>query len=61
MGNAKKEENLSKSNFGHTENEWGIKKEENPCECPICKNNREKRKMNLNTKRIVVYKLNDEW
>ena len=24
MADTKKEENLSKSNFGHTENEWGI-------------------------------------
>ena len=45
MVEAKKEENLSESNFGHTKDEWGTSK---------------KRKKNSDTQPIVAYKLNDE-
>ncbi|MBC8482214.1 MAG: hypothetical protein H8D50_00495 [Thaumarchaeota archaeon] len=60
MSNKKKKENLPKSNFGHTEDEWGIKKEKKHCECGICKNTMKKRKVNLNTQRIATYKLKDD-
>jgi len=57
MADTKKEENLSKSNFGHTENEWGTN-EKIYCECPACKDTRKKRKKNSDPHRIVAYKLN---
>jgi len=58
------EENLYESNFGHTEDEWGsvrkfTGKEKKYCECLACKDTMEKRKKNLDTNRIVAYKLND--
>ena len=46
MVEAKKEENLSESNFGHTKDEWGTSKK--------------KRKKNSDIQAIVAYKLNDE-
>ena len=57
------EENLYESNFGHTEDEWGsvrkfTGKEKKYCECLACKDTLEKRKKNLDTHRIVAYKLN---
>ena len=57
MADTKKEENLSKSNFGHTKNEWGTS-EKIYCECPACKDTRKKRKKNSDPHRIVAYKLN---
>ena len=60
MVNTKKEENLSKSNFGHTGNEWGTK-EKVYCECPTCKDTMKKRKKNPDPHSIVAYKLNDSF
>ena len=57
MADTKKEENLSKSNFGHTENEWGTN-EKIYCECPTCKDTTKKGKKNSDPHRIVAYKLN---
>ena len=52
----KKKENLSESNFGHTEDEWGTEKKDSECiSCDI-----KERKKNLDNKRIVAYKLNNE-
>jgi|TARA_Y100001949_G_scaffold91581_1_gene77487 hypothetical protein len=56
MANTKKE-NLSESNFGHTENEWGTK-EKVYCECPTRKDTMKKRKKNLDPHIVVAYKLN---
>ena len=52
----KKEKNLSESNFGHTEDEWGTEKKDS--EYPSC--DIKERKKNLDNKRIVAYKLNNE-
>jgi hypothetical protein len=65
MSNEKKKEKISKPNFGHTEDEWGTArkfsgKEKKYCECLACKDTIEKRKKNLDSKRIVAYKLNNE-
>lgn len=60
MTDTKKEENMSKPNFGHTEDEWGIKKEKKHCECGACKNTMKKRKINSSTRTIVTYKLKDD-
>ena len=52
----KKKENLSESNFGHTEDEWGTEKKDSECiSCDI-----KERKKNLDNKRIVAYKLKNE-
>ena len=41
MTDSKKKENLSESNFGHTENEWGIEKKDSECTtCDIKKKER---------------------
>ena len=56
MADTKKEKNLSESNFGHTEDEWGTEKKDSECiSCDI-----KERKKNLDNKRIVAYKLNNE-
>ena len=56
MTDTKKEKKLSESNFGHTEDEWGTEKKESECiSCDI-----KERKKNLDNKRIVAYKLNNE-
>ena len=60
MADMKKEENLSKSNFGHTENEWGTN-EKIYCECPTCKNITKKGKKNSDPHRMVAYKLNGDF
>ena len=55
MDDTKKEKNLSESNFGHTEDEWGTEKKDSECiSCDI-----KERKKNLDDKRIVAYKLNN--
>ena len=52
----KKKENLSESNFGHTEDEWGAEKKDSECiSCDI-----KERKKNLDNKKIVAYKLKNE-
>jgi len=52
----KKKENLSESNFGHTEDEWGTEKKDSECiSCDI-----KERKKNLDNKRIVAFKLKNE-
>ena len=56
MADTKKEENLSESNFGHTEDEWGTEKKDS--ECTTCYT--KKIKKNLDSQRIVAYKLNNE-
>ena len=56
MADTKKKENLTKSNFGHTEDEWGTEKKDS--EYPSC--DIKERKKNLDNKRIVAYKLNNE-
>ena len=57
MTDSKKKENLSESNFGHTENEWGTEKKDS--RCPTCKDTIKKRKKNLGSQRMVAYKLID--
>ena len=57
MTDTKKEKNLSESNFGHTEDEWGTEKKKDS-ECTAC--DTKERKKNLGNKRIVAYKLNNE-
>ena len=56
MTDTKKEKNLSESNFGHTEDEWGTEKKDS--EYPSC--DIKERKKKLDSKRIVAYKLNNE-
>jgi len=56
MADTKKKENLSESNFGHTEDEWGTEKKDS--ERGFC--DIKERKKNLDNKRIVAYKLNNE-
>ena len=56
MTDMKKEKNLSESNFGHTEDEWGNEKKDS--EYPSC--DIKEKKKNLDNKRIVAYKLNNE-
>ena len=56
MADTKKKEKLSESNFGHTEDEWGTEKKDS--EYPSC--DIKERKKNLDNKRIVAYKLNNE-
>ncbi len=56
MADTKKEENSSESDFGHTENEWGTEKKDS--ECIAC--DTKERKKNLDSQRIVAYKLNNE-
>ena len=56
MTDTKKEKNLAESNFGHTEGEWGIEKKDS--ECTTCYT--KKIKKNLDSQRIVAYKLNNE-
>ena len=56
MADTKKKENLSESNFGHTEDEWGTEKKDS--ERGFC--DIKDRKKNLDNKRIVAYKLNNE-
>ena len=56
MADTKKEKNLSESNFGHTEDEWGTEKKDS--ECTTC--DTKERKKKLGSKRIVAYKLNNE-
>ena len=56
MTDTKKEKKLSESNFGHTEDEWGTEKKDSECiSCDI-----KERKKNLDNKKIVAYKLNNE-
>ena len=43
MTDSKKKENLSESNFGHTENEWGIEKKDS--ECTTCDIKEKERKI----------------
>jgi len=43
MTDSKKKENLSESNFGHTENEWGIEKKDS--ECTTCDIKKKERKI----------------
>ena len=52
MTNTKKE-NLSESNFGHTENEWGTK-EKVYCECPTRKDTMKKRKKRIEVENFQV-------
>ena len=52
----KKEKNLSESNFGHTEDEWGTEKKDS--EYPSC--DIKERKKKIDSQRIVAYKLNNE-
>ena len=56
MADTKKEKNLSESNFGHTEDEWGTEKKDS--EYPSC--DIKERKKKLDSQRIVAYKLNNE-
>jgi len=56
MADTKKGKNLSKSNFGHTEDEWGTEKKDS--EYPSCVI--KERKKNLDNTRIVAYKLKNE-
>ena len=56
MADTKKEEKLSESNLGHTENEWGTEKKDS--ECTTCDTKARKKK--LGSQRIVAYKLNNE-
>ena len=56
MTDTKKEKKLSESNFGHTEDEWGTEKKDS--ERGFC--DVKERKKNLDNKRIVAYKLNNE-
>jgi len=56
MADKKKKKNPTKSNFGHTEDEWGTEKKDS--EHPSC--DIKERKKNLDNKRIVAYKLNNE-
>ena len=56
MADTKKEKKLSESNFGHTEDEWGTEKKDS--ERGFC--DIKDRKKNLDNKRIVAYKLNNE-
>ena len=56
MTDTKKEEKLSESNFGHTEDEWGTEKKDS--EYPSC--DIKKRKKKIDSQRIVAYKLNNE-
>ena len=56
MADTKKEKNLSESNFGHTEDEWGTEKKDS--ECTPC--DTKERKKKLDSQRIVAYKLNNE-
>ena len=56
MADTKKEKNLSESNFGHTEDEWGTEKKDS--ECTSC--DTKERKKKLDSQRIVAYKLNNE-
>jgi len=56
MADTKKEKNLSESNFGHTEDEWGTEKKDS--ECTTC--DTKERKKKLGSQRIVAYKLNNE-
>ena len=56
MTDTKKEKNLSESNFGHTEDEWGTEKKDSECiSCDI-----KERKKNLDNKKIIAYKLKNE-
>tara|TARA_B100000378_G_scaffold62560_1_gene46784 strand:+ start:404 stop:556 length:153 start_codon:yes stop_codon:yes gene_type:complete len=45
MADTKKEEKLSESNFGHTENEWGTEKKDSGC--PTCKDTIKKERKTL--------------
>ena len=56
MADTKKEKNLSESNFGHTEDEWGTEKKDS--EYPSC--DIKERKKKIDRQRIVAYKLNNE-
>ena len=56
MADTKKEKNLSESNFGHTEDEWGTEKKDS--EYPSC--DIKKRKKKIDSQRIFAYKLNNE-
>ena len=56
MADTKKEKNLSESNFGHTEDEWGTEKKDS--ERGFC--DIKERKKNLDNKRIIAYKLKNE-
>ena len=56
MADTKKEKNLSESNFGHTEDEWGTEKKDS--EYPSC--DIKERKKNLDNKKIIAYKLKNE-
>jgi len=60
MADTKKEENLSNSDYGHTENEWGTS-EKIYCECPTCKDTTKKRKKKSDHHRMVAYKLNGDF
>ena len=53
MADTKKEEKLSESNLGHTENEWGTEKKDSGC--PTCKDTIKKRKKNSDPQRMVTY------
>ena len=52
MADTKKKEDLSESNFGHTEDEWGTKKKYS--ECNTCENTKEKRKKNSESKNYRI-------
>ena len=56
MADTKKEKNLSESNFGHTEDEWGTEKKDS--ERGFC--DIKERKKKIDSQRIVAYKLNNE-
>lgn len=56
MADTKKKENQTKSNFGHTEDEWGTEKKDS--ERGFC--DIKERKKKLDSQRIVAYKLNNE-
>ena len=56
MADTKKKENQTKSNFGHTEDEWGTEKKDS--ERGFC--DIKERKKKIDSQRIVAYKLNDE-
>jgi hypothetical protein len=56
MADTKKKENQTKSNFGHTEDEWGTEKKDS--ERGFC--DIKERKKKIDSQRIVAYKLNNE-
>jgi len=60
MADTKKEENLSNSDYGHTENEWGTN-EKIYCECTTCKDTTKKRKKKSDHHIMVAYKLNGDF